>query len=88
MFIKIKEDEFSCDEVVINTDQIILINVKELRIKFIDGSSLFVPKSELDKVLMAITENIVMRKEPSDESRINQLVQATQKVKNERIFYG
>ena len=65
MFIKIKADavdDYNIDEALINTDQISWINIKERSIRFADGSFLYVSKQELNKVIMATTEKIVILK--------------------------
>ena len=65
MFIKIKADavdDYNMDEAIINTDQISWINLKDRSIRFADGSFLYLSNSEINKVIMATTEKIVMLK--------------------------
>jgi len=66
MFIKIKAtpiDDYNMDEAIINTDQISWINIKERSIRFADGSFLYLSNQELNKVIMATTEKIVLLKD-------------------------
>ena len=66
MFIKIKAtpiDDYNIDEAIINTDQISWINIKEKGIRFADGSFLYLSSSELNKVIMAVTEKIIILKD-------------------------
>ena len=66
MFIKIKADavdDYNIDEAIINTDQISWINFKDRSIRFSDGSFLYVSTSELNKVIMAVTEKIIILKD-------------------------
>lgn len=66
MFIKIKAtagDDYNIDEALINTDQISWINFNDRSIRFADGSFLYVSNSELNKVIMAVTEKIVILKD-------------------------
>ena len=65
MFIKIKADavdDYNIDEAIINTDQISWINLKDRSIRFADGSFLYLSNSEINKVIMATTEKIVILK--------------------------
>lgn len=58
MFIKIKVDttrDTSMDEALINTDQITWIDIEDKHIRFADASFLYVPESELERVIMATT---------------------------------
>lgn len=66
MFIKIKADaidDHSMDEAIINTDQISWINLKDRSIRFADGSFLYLSNTEINKVIMATTEKIVILKD-------------------------
>ena len=66
MFIKIKADavdDYNIDEAIINTDQISWINFKDRSIRFADGSFLYLSNSELNKVIMAVTEKIIILKD-------------------------
>ena len=66
MFIKIKADvvdDYNMDEAIINTNQISWINLKDRSIRFADGSFLYLSNSELNKVIMATTEKIVILKD-------------------------
>lgn len=66
MFIKIKADavdDYNIDEAIINTDQISWINLKDRSIRFADGSFLYLSNSEINKVIMATTEKIVLLKD-------------------------
>lgn len=63
MFIKIKIDadrDTSMDEAYINTDQITWIDIEDKRIRFADASFLYVSESELDKVIMATTDMVIV----------------------------
>lgn len=65
MFIKIKIDadrDTSMDEAYINTDQITWIDIEDKRIRFADASFLYVSESELDKVIMATTDKVIIGK--------------------------
>ena len=65
MFIKIKADavdDYNIDEAIINTNQISWINLKDRSIRFADGSFLYLSNSELNKVIMATTDKIVLLK--------------------------
>ena len=65
MFIKIKADavdDYNMDEAIINTDQISWINLKDRSIRFADGSFLYLSNTEINKVIMATTEKIVLLK--------------------------
>lgn len=65
MFIKIKADavdDYNIDEAIINIDQISWINLKDRSIRFADGSFLYLSNSEINKVIMATTEKIVLLK--------------------------
>ena len=66
MFIKIKADavdDYNIDKAIINTDQISWINFKDRSIRFADGSFLYLSNSELNKVIMAVTEKIIILKD-------------------------
>ena len=66
MFIKIKAtpiDDYNIDEAIINTDQISWINFKDRSVRFADGSFLYLSSSELNKVIMAVTEKIIILKD-------------------------
>lgn len=72
MFIKIKVDtdrDTSMDEALINTDQITWIDIEDKRIRFADASFIYVPKSELDKVIMATTEKVIIGKKELKQYR-------------------
>lgn len=64
MFIKIKADavdDYNIDEALINTNQISWININDRSIRFADGSFLYVSNSELNKVIMATTEQFIYK---------------------------
>lgn len=68
MFINITVDNsranfVDCDEARINTDQITWIDIKDKSIRFTDGSFLYLSSAELNKVIMATTEKIVILKD-------------------------
>ena len=63
MIIKIKIDadrDTSMDEALINTDQITWIDIEDKHIRFADASFLYVSESELDKVIMATTDKVII----------------------------
>lgn len=67
MFIKIKADTIDgnsdTDEMIVNTNQISWINIKYRSIKFADGSFLYVSSQDLNKVIMAVTDKVVILKD-------------------------